>query len=195
MEDARSPAPTSRPGRSGRRNHYLEAKSANYPCWAGAPCPATGTSLTRTQKVFDSDGWLRTGDLGFVDEAGYVHFVDRLKDIVRPGGENVSSSEVEATLLAHPAIQQASVIRIPDPVLGEVPGAAVRVKSGSDVTGETLRAWCERKLAAFKIPRRIWIVAEFPMTESGKVAKRLLEQQLLGPGSWPRWLGTVAPPT
>ena len=136
-----------------------------------------------TQKVFDSDGWLRTGDLGFVDEAGYVHFVDRLKDIVRPGGENVSSSEVEATLLAHPAIQQASVIRIPDPVLGEVPGAAVRVKSGSDVTGETLRAWCEGKLAAFKIPRRIWIVPEFPMTESGKVAKRLLEQQLLGPGS------------
>ena len=68
-------------------------------------------------------------DLGFVDEAGYVHFVDRLKDIVRPGGENVSSSEVEATLLAHPAIQQVSANRIPDPVLGEVPGAAVRSRA------------------------------------------------------------------
>jgi acyl-CoA synthetase (AMP-forming)/AMP-acid ligase II len=139
-----------------------------------------------TRKVFDSDGWLRTGDLGFVDGAGYVHFVDRLKDIVRPGGENVSASEVEAMLLAHPAIEQASVIRIPDPVLGEVPGAAVRVKSGSDVTGETLQHWCEGKLASFKIPRRIWMVAEFPMTESGKVVKRLLEEQLLGPGSQPQ---------
>jgi acyl-CoA synthetase (AMP-forming)/AMP-acid ligase II len=136
-----------------------------------------------TRKVFDSDGWLRTGDLGFVDEAGYVHFVDRLKDIVRPGGENVSASEVEAMLLAHPAIQQASVIRIPDPVLGEVPGAVVRIESGSDVTGETLQTWCEGKLAEFKIPRRIWIVPELPMTESGKVVKRLLEEQLLGPGS------------
>lgn len=125
------------------------------------------------------DGWFRTGDLARFDEDGFVHILDRLKDIVIRGGENISCPRVEAALYDHPQVLEAAVFGVPDARLGEE--LAATVVAGSQAVSETeLRSWLEERLARFQVPRRIEIRREpLPRTASGKLAKRLIREQWL----------------
>ncbi|GII80868.1 fatty acid--CoA ligase [Sphaerisporangium rufum] len=127
------------------------------------------------------DGWLHTGDLVKVDQEGYVYVVDRAKDMVIRGGENVYCAEVEAALFEHPAVDDVAVIGIPDEELGEQVGAVVRLRPGAAATAEELRGFLAGTLAPFKIPVRFWFrEAELPRNPGGKVLKTHLRRETLG---------------
>ena len=133
-----------------------------------------------TAKAFTADGWLRTGDLGELTPEGRLRMVGRLKDVFRVGGENVAPAEVEEVLLAHPAVETAQVIGVPDARLGEVPCAYVTLKNG--VSEAELLSWCKERLAGFRVPRYLRIVSDFEaigMTASGKVQKAKLREHAL----------------
>jgi fatty-acyl-CoA synthase len=133
-----------------------------------------------TAKAFTGDGWLRTGDLGELTADGRLRMVGRLKDVFRVGGENVAPAEVEEVLLAHPAVETAQVVGVPDPRLGEVPCAYVTLKSRADES--ELIEWCKTRMAAFRVPRYLRIVDDFEaigMTASGKVQKAKLREHAL----------------
>jgi long-chain acyl-CoA synthetase len=122
-----------------------------------------------------ADGWLRTGDLVRMDEEGFLYILDRAKDMLIRGGENVYCVEVEDALYSHPAVMDAAVIGIPHRVLGEEVGAVVQVKPGMRVTEETLKRHVAAQLAAFKVPVRIEIRTEpLPRNANGKILKREL---------------------
>ena len=131
-------------------------------------------------KAFTDDGWLRTGDLGELTADGRLRMVGRLKDVFRVGGENVAPAEVEEVLLAHPAVETAQVIGVPDARLGEVACAYVTLKD--KVFEEELLAWCKARMANFRVPRYLKIVHDFEaigMTASGKVQKTKLREHAL----------------
>jgi fatty-acyl-CoA synthase len=133
-------------------------------------------------KVFTSDGWLRTGDLGELTSDGRLRMVGRLKDVFRVGGENVAPAEVEEVLLAHPAVETAQVVGVPDARLGEVPCAYVTLKSNASAFEGELIAWCKARCASFRVPRYLRIVDDFEaigMTASGKVQKTKLRAHAL----------------
>ncbi|HXW31756.1 MAG TPA: AMP-binding protein, partial [Acidimicrobiales bacterium] len=128
-------------------------------------------------------GWLHSGDVARIDEEGFVYIVDRAKDMVIRGGENVYSVEVEAALFEHPAISDAAVIGVPHEVLGEEVGAAVVLRPGTRVTGDELARHVRERLAGFKVPSHFWFRSEpLPRNPQGKVLKRELRQILLGRG-------------
>src|SRR4029079_5296954 len=102
------------------------------------------------------DGWLRSGDIGRVDEEGYVYVEDRLKDMILRGGENVYCAEVESAIYGHPAVHEAAVFGIPDERLGEEVAAAVMLKPGMALTADQLRAFLAQSLASFKVPTRVF---------------------------------------
>jgi acyl-CoA synthetase (AMP-forming)/AMP-acid ligase II len=125
-------------------------------------------------------GWLHTGDGGRMDADGYLFIMDRLKDMIISGGENVYSAEVEAALRSHPAVSQAAVIGVPDERWGEAVHAVVVLEPGtteqaSDLT-QTLRAWCKTRLAGYKCPRSIAFADALPMSAAGKVLKNALRE-------------------
>jgi fatty-acyl-CoA synthase len=133
-----------------------------------------------TAKAFTADGWLRTGDAGELTADGRLRMSGRLKDVFRVGGENVAPAEVEEVLLAHPAVETAQVIGVPDSRLGEVGCAYVTLKSSA--TEEELLAWCKARCANFRVPRYLRIVDDFEaigMTASGKVQKHKLREHAL----------------
>ncbi|WP_165503361.1 AMP-binding protein, partial [Actinomadura fibrosa] len=117
------------------------------------------------------DGWLRTGDVGVLDEHGRLRVVDRLTDVVIVGGLNVYPAEVERVLTEHPAVRAAAVVGMPDDRLGEVPAAFVVPDTGPD---HEVLAFCRERLAAYKLPRALWWVDDLPLNGAGKVAKREL---------------------
>jgi long-chain acyl-CoA synthetase len=124
------------------------------------------------------DGAFRTGDIGYQDSEGYFYILDRLKDMIVTGGENVYSGEVEAVIYAHPAVREAAVFGIPDRKWGEVVMACVVLKPGSTLTADDLIAFCRQSLASYKIPRRVeFSDTELPKSGSGKILKRLLREQ------------------
>jgi long-chain acyl-CoA synthetase len=126
------------------------------------------------------DGWLKTGDVGYVDEDGFLFIVDRIKDIVIRGGENISCIEVEAMISAHEAVREAAVFSVPHERLGEAVGAALFVSPGEDVTAQALQKWLEGRIAQFKIPEFITIVyKQLPRLASGKIDKRASREMLL----------------
>ena len=130
-----------------------------------------------TAAVF-RDGMFRTGDVGYQDAAGYFYILDRLKDMIVTGGENVYSGEVEAVIYAHPAVREAAVFGIPDPQWGELVMACIVLKPGSSLTVDELIAHCRRSLATYKIPRRVeFSETELPKSGSGKVLKRVLRER------------------
>ena len=136
----------------------------------------------QTAKAFTEDGWLRTGDLGSLTQDGRLKMVGRLKDVFRVGGENVAPAEVEEVLLAHPSVQSAQVVGVPDSRLGEVACAYVSLKDGLSATEEALVAWCRQRSANFRVPRYLRIVKSFDaigMTASGKVQKNKLREHAL----------------
>jgi fatty-acyl-CoA synthase len=126
-----------------------------------------------TAKTFAGGVW-HTGDLGYFDERGHIHFVGRIKEMIRSGGINVAPAEIEAFLTTHPAVKQAVVFGLPDPEKDEVVGALVELESGASVSERELREYCRARIAAFKVPRRIRFVseAEIPRTSTGKVNKQ-----------------------
>jgi fatty-acyl-CoA synthase len=162
---------------------------AGRPLPAGAPgeIQVRGWSVTRgyyndpaaTAGAFTPDGWLRTGDLGALGADGRLRMVGRLKDVLRVGGENVAPAEVEEVLLQHPAVETAQVVGVPDPRLGEVPAAFVRLRAGATAAEEELIAWVRARCAGFRVPRYVRIVESFDaigMTASGKVQKARLRE-------------------
>jgi fatty-acyl-CoA synthase len=133
-------------------------------------------------KAFTPDGWLRTGDLGELNSEGRLRMSGRLKDLFRVGGENVAPAEVEEVLLAHPAVEIAQVIGVPDARMGEVGCAYVTLKSGFRIQEEELSDWCKGRMANFRVPRYLRIVPDFEaigMTASGKVQKARLREHAL----------------
>ncbi len=129
-----------------------------------------------TAKAVDPDGWLHTGDMGTMDVAGHLRFLGRYKEILKVGGENVDPVEVEALLQSHPGVSLAKVVGVPDRRLGEVAMAFVQLREGATATEQELIAFCQGKLARFKIPRHVRLVKEYPMTASGKVQKFKLQE-------------------
>jgi acyl-CoA synthetase (AMP-forming)/AMP-acid ligase II len=128
-----------------------------------------------TGKVLSADGWLRTGDLGELDEAGRLRIVGRVKDMFIVGGFNAYPAEIENALLRHPAVQQAAVIGIPDQRLGEV-GMAFVVVSG-DTSADDIIEWSRNEMANYKVPRAVEIVDALPLNATGKVLKDALREQ------------------
>lgn len=124
-----------------------------------------------TNEVIDEEGWMHTGDLGFMDEDGYLIVSGRMKDLIIRGGENISPREVEEFLYTHPAIEDVQVIGVPNFVFGEVVMAWIKMKTGCEANEEEMKAFCKGKIAHFKIPHYWKFVTEYPMTVSGKVRK------------------------
>ncbi|MBI3325141.1 MAG: AMP-binding protein [Nitrospinae bacterium] len=138
-----------------------------------------------TARAIDTEGWLHTGDMGTMDAEGYLRFLGRYKEMLKVGGENVDPMEVETLLQRHPSVSLAQVVGVPDRRLAEVGMAFVQLKEGAIVTEQELIAFCQDKLARFKIPRYVHFVKEYPMTASGKVQKFKLQEMgaaELGPG-------------
>jgi fatty-acyl-CoA synthase len=133
----------------------------------------------RTAEVVDGEGWLRTGDRGVVDADGHLRYLDRIKDMLRVGGENVGAAEIEAWLSTHPAVHLAQVVGLPDERLDEVPAAFVELRPGTTATEEELIAHCVGQIASFKVPRVVRIVTEWPMSAT-KIQKFRLREALLG---------------
>ena len=123
------------------------------------------------------DGWLRTGDLGALDEDGDLRIVGRLKEMIIRGGYNVYPGEVEEVLYEHPDIVEAAVIGVPDPVYGEEVAAAIVLRDGAHLDGDQLRAWAKQRLSAYKVPHLIRIVTALPKGPSGKILKRAIDRQ------------------
>jgi long-chain acyl-CoA synthetase len=123
-------------------------------------------------------GWLRSGDIGRVDAEGFLYIVDRAKDIVIRGGENISTLEVESVLMEHPTVVEAAVFSTPHATLGEEVGAVVRLKPGSGTTPDMLREHTAAHLPAHKVPTHMWITDDpFPRGDTGKVVKRVIQGQ------------------
>ncbi|MDQ2700356.1 MAG: AMP-binding protein [Actinomycetota bacterium] len=128
------------------------------------------------------DGWVLTGDLGWVDRDGYFHFVDRLKDMLKPSGENVAASEVERVVTDHPQVHKCAVVGMPDEVRMEVVVAAIVPELGTAPEKDAIRDWCSARLASFKVPSRIEFFTELPETSIGKTRKAELKQLLASTG-------------
>jgi long-chain acyl-CoA synthetase len=133
-----------------------------------------------TSAVFSTDAngtrWLHTGDIGYVDEDGYLFITDRKKELIKVSGYQVWPREVEEAISAHPAVLEAGVAPVNDPAKGEVPKAWVVLRSGQSATTDELRAFCRERLAPYKVPAQVAIVRELPKTPVGKVLRRKLKE-------------------
>ena len=142
----------------GKRREYYKDEGANASTWT-------------------PDGWLRTGDLAYLDEDGFVYISGRIKDMIIRGGNNIYATDVEAVILEHPHVQEVAVIGVPHQVLGEDVGAYVVLRPGTELDTETIVAFCAERLADYKRPRQVWFVTELPRNATGKVMKHKLRDQ------------------
>jgi long-chain acyl-CoA synthetase len=131
-----------------------------------------------TAAAFADGGWYRTGDIASLTADGYLYILDRAKDMVISGGENIYPAEVEAVLARHPAVAEVAVIGQPHPTWGEAVHAVIIPAAGCQVSGEEIIAWCRDQLAHFKCPKTVEFVSSLPRTTTGKVLKRELRNQL-----------------
>jgi long-chain acyl-CoA synthetase len=147
--------------------------------WLRAPNVMAGyfNRPAETAAALTPDGWLRTGDGGYLDDEGYLFLTDRVKDMIVSGGENVYPVEVEEALCRHPNVQEAAVIGVPDPRWGEAVKAVVIPRPGAPPTAEELVAFAREQLAGYKLPRSVEFVSELPRTPTGKVLKRELRRR------------------
>jgi acyl-CoA synthetase (AMP-forming)/AMP-acid ligase II len=130
-----------------------------------------------TAAVLDGEGWLRTGDIGVMDERGYLRITDRRKDMFIVGGFNAYPAEIERVLLGHAAVAQAAVVGVPDERLGEVGVAFVVLRAGAALAEGELLAWSRERMANYKVPRRVEIVDALPVNATGKVLKYALRER------------------
>ncbi|MDI6753562.1 MAG: AMP-binding protein [Thermodesulfobacteriota bacterium] len=132
-----------------------------------------------TAKAIDSEGWLHTGDLGFIDEKGLVFFMGRIKNVVRSGGENISPEEVENFIFRHPKVKHVEIVGLADEKWGQRVVACIELKDGMEATSEEIIGFCKERMANFKVPKEVHFVTDWPMTGSGKVQKFRLVESLL----------------
>ena len=130
-----------------------------------------------TAEAIDAEGWLHTGDIGVLDEAGNLRITDRLKDMYVVGGFNAYPAEIEQVIVRHEAVSEAAVIGVPDERMGEVGKAFVVPRTGAAVTAEEVVAWCRELLANYKVPRYVEIVQSLPKNATGKVTKNVLRER------------------
>ncbi|KZS58551.1 long-chain-fatty-acid--CoA ligase [Mycobacterium kansasii] len=177
-----------RPRKAGSIGTPIEGVQMRVVDPSGAEVPAGGTGEIQirghnvmkgywhlpeaTKAAITPDGWLATGDVGRVDDDGYFYIVDRTKDLIIRGGYNVYPREIEEVLYEHPAVAEAAVIGIPHDSLGEEVGAAVALKKGAVVSPDELRDYVKDRIAAYKYPRRVWLIDALPKGPTGKVLKR-----------------------
>jgi long-chain acyl-CoA synthetase len=126
-------------------------------------------------------GWFHTGDIGFVDEDGYFHVVDRQKDMINSAGFKVWPVDVEQVLYEHPAVKECAVIGAPDPVNGEVVAAFVTLQDGARLGEDELKAFCRARMAAYKVPRKVFFAGDLPKSATGKLLKRVLRERIPPP--------------
>ncbi len=129
-----------------------------------------------TAATITPDGWLRSGDGGYLDGDGYLYITDRIKDMIISGGENIYPAEIERVLAEHPQVQDVAVIGVPDERWGEVPKAVVVAAAGATIDTEQLLAWCRERLASFKCPKTVDVIAELPRNPTGKILKKDLRK-------------------
>jgi len=129
------------------------------------------------------DGWFRSGDIGLIDEDGYLYIVDRLKDLIITGGENVYPREVEEVLYTHPDVRECAVVGLPDAEYGERVTAFIVARGESPPEPPVLKAFLKSKLAGFKVPKRYIFLPELPKSNAGKLLKREIRKQYADPGS------------
>lgn len=130
-----------------------------------------------TAAAFDEEGWFRTGDIGRMDERGFLFITGRLKEMIIVGGENVFPREIEEVLDKHPSVNASAVIGVRDDVRGELPWAFVEMKDGCAFDEPTLRTWCRERLAGYKVPREIRAVEKLPRNPTGKIMRRELGKE------------------
>jgi crotonobetaine/carnitine-CoA ligase len=123
------------------------------------------------------DGWLYTGDNAYMDEDGYFHFVDRKKDMIKRGGENVAAVEVEYVISLHPKVQEVAVVGVPDPIRDEAIMALIVLKKSETSDADEIINFCKERLAKFKVPSYVEFKDEFPKTSIGKVQKNILRKE------------------
>ena len=154
----------------GERGEIAIRSAANIKCYWEDP--------DATAAAFTTDGFIRTGDIGYIDEDGYLFIVDRKKDIIIRGGENIACAEVEAEIYACPAVAEASVFGMPDDRLGEVPVAVIYPHEDTSLTEEELRSFLEPRISSFKIPAR-FIFADEPLPKlgTGKIDRVAIKAQ------------------
>ncbi|MFT4098902.1 MAG: AMP-binding protein, partial [Rhodoblastus sp.] len=134
-----------------------------------------------SKRTMTEDGWLRTGDAGYLDEDGYVYVHDRVKDMIISGAENIYPAEVESAIFGHPAIAEVAVIGVPDDKWGEAVKAVVVLKDGADVSPDEIIAFARTRIAGYKAPRTVDFIEALPRNPSGKILKRELRE--------PYWAG------
>jgi O-succinylbenzoic acid--CoA ligase len=142
--------------------------------------PMVTTGYYGQTRATNLEGWLATGDLGYVDPEGFLYVLDRRIDLIISGGENVYPAEVEAALSAHPDIAAAGVIGRDDPKWGQVPVAFIEVRPGADLTDSAVKSFLAERLAAYKIPKELFRIDHLPRTASGKLLRRRLVERLSG---------------
>jgi acyl-CoA synthetase (AMP-forming)/AMP-acid ligase II len=147
--------------------------------WARGPRIMTGywRDEQKTSQVMTKDGWLRTGDMGWMDEEGYIYLAGRGDDMIIRGGENISPEEVENVLHSHPKVEEAAVIGVPDPEWGQEPRAVVVLKKGKAATSEEIIEYCRSKLSGFKRPRSVVFLDSLPRNPMGKVLRKKLREE------------------
>jgi acyl-CoA synthetase (AMP-forming)/AMP-acid ligase II len=151
--------------------------------WARGPRIMTGywRDEQKTSQVMTKDGWLRTGDMGWMDEEGYIYLAGRGDDMIIRGGENISPEEVENVLHSHPKVEEAAVIGVPDPEWGQEPRAVVVLKKGKAATSEEIIEYCRSKLSGFKRPRSVVFLDSLPRNPMGKVLRKKLREEYGSP--------------
>jgi acyl-CoA synthetase (AMP-forming)/AMP-acid ligase II len=179
-----------RPGSVGRPIHPMEVKIVDPESDEPKQPNDVGELLVRlpgkrreyykddaaTSSTWTADGWLRTGDLAYLDDDGFVYISGRIKDMIIRGGNNIYATDVEAVLLEHPDVQEAAVVGVPHDVLGEDVGAFVVRRADVSLTVDDLTSFCDQRLADYKRPRRVWFVDELPRNATGKVMKHKLRE-------------------
>jgi acyl-CoA synthetase (AMP-forming)/AMP-acid ligase II len=129
-----------------------------------------------TARTWSADGWLRTGDIGYLDEDGYLYLCGRMKEVIIRGGNNVYATDVEAVLYEHPDVLEAAAVGVPHDVLGEDVGAFVVAKPGASIDEDSLIDFCRERLADYKVPRHVAFIDELPRNATGKVLKNRLKE-------------------
>jgi fatty-acyl-CoA synthase len=129
-----------------------------------------------TSRAISADGWLRTGDAGYLDDDGFLYIHDRIKDMIISGGENVYPAEVENAIFGHPEVQEVAVIGVPDAKWGETVKALVVRAPNSDISESDVIAWARQRIAAYKAPRSVDFIEALPRNASGKVLRRALRE-------------------
>ena len=132
-----------------------------------------------TAQALDEEGWLHSGDLATMDENGYINIVGRVKDMIIRGGENIYPAEIEELLMRHPKVEEAQIVGVPDPFMGEEVAALLRLRAHSEATREEIRDYCRDRISKHKIPKYVRFVTGYPLTSSGKVKKFELRNQLV----------------